>query len=464
MLTLYNTLSRRKEVFVPIEPGRVRMYVCGMTVYDYCHLGHARVLVVFDTIVRWLRASGYQVTYVRNITDIDDKIIQRAQASGEPYTHITQRFIDAMHEDERALNVLPPDHEPRATEYVGRMLDMIQSLIDRGHAYPTETGDVYYAVRSFPSYGRLSGKTLDELIAGERVEPDPHKRDPLDFALWKAAKPGEPAWPSPWGPGRPGWHIECSAMGSHLLGPHFDIHGGGQDLIFPHHENELAQAEALTGRPFVRIWLHNGLLTVRGERMGKSVGNFAYARDVVARHGGEAVRYFYLSRDWRKPLDFTDEAVAEARRAVERVYDFLWATEGAGVPPRVAPELSEFEARFHAALEEDFTTPTAIGVLQEVVAWGHARRGAGDEAGAAAAAALVRKLGGTIGLFQAERPTASALAEDLIALLIELRGELRKAKEYGLADRVRGRLSALGVELRDGPDGTSWSLRPRGSS
>ncbi|MBM4190411.1 MAG: cysteine--tRNA ligase, partial [Betaproteobacteria bacterium] len=306
MLKFYNSLTRSKEVFVPITPGQVGLYVCGMTVYDYCHLGHARVLVVFDMLTRWLRASDLQVTYVRNITDIDDKIIRRAQENSEPYTALTQRFIDAMHEDSAALGVLPPDHEPRATEYVGSMLNMIGRLIERGHAYPATNGDVYYAVRSFPSYGQLSGKSLDELNAGERVEVDPFKRDPLDFVLWKAAKAGEPAWPSPWGSGRPGWHIECSAMGSDLLGAHFDIHGGGQDLQFPHHENEIAQSEGAHTCKFVNTWLHNGFVRIDNEKMSKSLGNFFTIREVLEKYDAEVVRFFILRAHYRSPLNYSD--------------------------------------------------------------------------------------------------------------------------------------------------------------
>ena len=459
-MRLYNTLTRKLEELT-VEDNTVRMYVCGPTVYDLIHIGNARPMIVFDALRRYLEFRGYTVVYVQNVTDIEDKIIRRAHEEGRTAAEVAAHYTEEYFRDLASLGVSRPTHSPRATAYVPQMIELVQRLISSGHAYEVD-GDVYFSVESFPEYGKLSGRARDDQEAGARVEVDDKKRHPGDFALWKKSKPGEPAWPSPWGEGRPGWHTECVVMSRDLLGETIDIHAGGSDLIFPHHENELAQAEAATGKPFVKIWLHNGLLTVRGERMGKSVGNFAYARDVVAMYGGEAVRYFYLSRDWRKPLDFSEEALVEAKRAVERVYDFLWATEelseGAGGEP--IPELEALEGRFHAVLEEDFTTPGALGVLQEIVGIGHQRRGAGDLEGAKAAAALVRRLGGSLGLFQAPRPATSALADDLIRLLVELRGELRSAKQFALADRVRDRLGELGVELRDGPEGTTWALRP----
>ena len=312
MLTLFNTLSRRKETFVPIEPGKVRMYVCGMTTYDYCHIGHARMLAAFDVVYRWLLASGYQVNYVRNITDIDDKIIKRAAENNESIQSLTARFIQAMHEDIAALNVLPPTHEPRATEHVSGMIQMIETLIDNGKAYPAPNGDVYYAVREFADYGQLSGKTLDSLRAGERVDVDQNKRDPFDFVLWKAAKPGEPHWPSPWGEGRPGWHIECSVMSSELLGDHFDIHGGGADLQFPHHENEIAQSEGAHNHNYVNYWLHNGFINVDGEKMSKSLGNFFTIRDVLKHYEGEVIRFFIVRSHYRSPVNFTDGILLDA--------------------------------------------------------------------------------------------------------------------------------------------------------
>ncbi len=460
-MRLYNTLTRRLEE-LDVRDGTVRMYVCGPTVYDLIHIGNARPIIVFDALRRYLESRGYRVIYVQNVTDVDDKIIRRAQEQGRSAAEVAAHYTEEYFRDLAALGVARPTHSPRATAYVPQMVAFVEKLLRAGHAYVVD-GDVYFSVQSFPEYGKLSGRARDEQEAGARVEVDERKRDPLDFALWKRSKPGEPSWPSPWGDGRPGWHTECVVMSRDLLGETVDIHAGGSDLIFPHHENELAQAEALTGRPFVRIWLHNGLLTVRGERMGKSVGNFAYARDVVAKYGGEAVRYFYLSRDWRKPLDYSDEAVAEARRAVDRVYDFLWAAEAlpGEVGVDVSAELQALEDRFHGALEEDFTTPGALGVLQEIVGIGHERRQAGDLGGAKAAAALVRRLGGSLGLFQAPRPATGDLADELIRVLVELRGELRKGRQFALADRVRERLAALGVELRDGPEGTTWAIRPR---
>ncbi|MBX6392864.1 MAG: cysteine--tRNA ligase, partial [Burkholderiales bacterium] len=323
MLKIYNTLTRTKQEFVPLEPGRVRMYVCGMTVYDYCHLGHARVMVVFDMVQRWLRASGYDVTYVRNITDIDDKIIRRAAENGEPIEALTERFIAAMNEDAERLGVQKPDFEPRATQYIGPMLEMIRTLEQKGYAYRAASGDVNYAVRKFPGYGKLSGKSLDELRAGERVEVDRDKHDPLDFVLWKRAKPGEPAWPSDYGEGRPGWHIECSAMSSKLLGTHFDIHGGGEDLQFPHHENEIAQSEAAHGCTFVNYWMHNGFVRVDDEKMSKSLGNFRTIREVLQRYEPEVVRFFILRAHYRSPLNYSDQHLNDARQALIRLYTAL---------------------------------------------------------------------------------------------------------------------------------------------
>jgi cysteinyl-tRNA synthetase len=455
MLTLYNSLTRQKEVFTPLTPGQVRMYVCGMTVYDYCHLGHARVLVVFDMIVRWLRTSGYEVTYVRNITDIDDKIIKRAQDNGEPYTALTDRFIRAMHEDEKALNVLPPDREPRATEYVGKMLTMIQALIDRGHAYPAENGDVYYAVRTFPAYGQLSGKSLDALIAGERVEVDPYKRDPLDFVLWKAAKPGEPSWPSPWGPGRPGWHIECSAMGSDLLGPHFDIHGGGQDLQFPHHENEIAQSEGAHGCKYVNYWLHNGFVRVDDEKMSKSLGNFFTIREVLAKYDPEVVRFFILRAHYRSPLNYSDQHLDEAKGALTRLYTAL---RGLEVPSLPVQWNEPHAARFKAAMDDDFNTPEALAVLFELANEVNKTR-TPDLAG------QLKALGGVLGLLQRTpddflQAAGSATDEDYpaarIESLIRERLEARRARDFKRADAIREELKAAGILLEDTPQGTTW--------
>ena len=345
MLRIHNTLSRTKEAFIPLQAGRVRMYVCGMTVYDLCHLGHARVFVVFDMIVRWLRAGGFAVEYVRNVTDIDDKIIRRAEENGESPSALTERYITAMHEDERALGVLPPDHEPRATQYVTQMLEMIGELERKGLAYAANNGDVYYRVRSFADYGRLSGKSLDELRAGERVEVDQSKHDPLDFVLWKAAKPGEPAWDSPWGSGRPGWHIECSAMSAELLGEHFDIHGGGQDLQFPHHENEIAQSEGAHGCKFVNYWMHNGFVRVDNEKMSKSLGNFFTIREILKKYDPEVVRFFILRAQYRSPLNYSDAHLDDARASLTRLYIAL--RDVTADPAEVdwdAPAASRFKA------------------------------------------------------------------------------------------------------------------------
>ena len=454
MLKLYNSLARAKQAFVPIHPGQVRMYVCGMTVYDYCHLGHARVLVVFDMVTRWLRGSGYEVTYVRNVTDIDDKIIKRALDNGEPFTALTERFIQAMHEDGAALGVLPPDHEPRATEYVGKMLAMIQALIDRGHAYAAANGDVYYAVRTFAAYGQLSGKSIEELIAGERVEVDPHKRDPLDFVLWKAAKPGEPAWPSPWGPGRPGWHIECSAMGSDLLGRHFDIHGGGQDLQFPHHENEIAQSEGAHDCKFVNYWLHNGFVRVDEEKMSKSLGNFFTIREVLAKYDPEVVRFFILRAHYRSPLNYSNQHLDDAKGALTRFYNALRGLHA----PAIAIDWAEpHAAAFKVAMDDDFGTPEAVAVLFELANEVNKSRDA-------VLAGLLKALGGVLGLLQREPETflQGGAAGDVdytaerIEALIAGRLAARKARDFQRADGIREELKAAGIVLEDGPQGTLW--------
>lgn len=453
MLKLYNSLTRDKQEFVPIEPGRVRMYVCGMTVYDYCHLGHARVLVVFDMITRWLRASGYQVDYVRNVTDIDDKIIRRALENGEPFGALTQRFIDAMHEDSAALGVLPPDHEPRATEYVGRMLAMIQTLIKRNHAYAAANGDVYYAVASFPAYGRLSGKSLDDLRAGERVEIDPNKRDPMDFVLWKAAKPNEPAWPSPWGAGRPGWHIECSVMGSDLLGDHFDIHGGGQDLQFPHHENEIAQSEGAHGCKFVNYWLHNGFVRIDDKKMSKSLGNFFTIREVLEKYDAEVVRFFILRAHYRSPLNYSDQHLDDAKAALNRLYTAL---RGGDAPLWTVDWNDAYAARFKAAMDDDFNTPEALAVLFDLAAESN-RTGDADPAG------KLKTLAGILGLLQRDPDVylksgggEGGYDAERIETQIAERLAARKAKDFKRSDAIRDELKSAGIALEDGPQGTRW--------
>jgi cysteinyl-tRNA synthetase len=452
MLHITNSLTRTKEEFVPLTPGQVRMYVCGMTVYDLCHLGHARVFVVFDMVTRWLRASGYQVEYVRNITDIDDKIIKRAADNGETPAELTGRFIAAMHEDERALGVLPPDHEPRATEYVAQMLAMIERLIANGLAYPAPNGDVYYSVRAFPAYGRLSGKSLDELRAGERVGIDPSKRDPMDFVLWKAAKPGEPAWDSPWGAGRPGWHIECSAMSADLLGKHFDIHGGGQDLQFPHHENEIAQSEGAHGCTFVNYWMHNGFVRVDNEKMSKSLGNFFTIREVLEKYDAEVVRFFILRAHYRSPLNYSDAHLDDAKGALSRLYTALkHAPVTAAAPDWREPAA----ASFRAAMDDDFNTPEAIAVLFDLAS--EANRGD------VAAAQTLRSLGGVLGLLQRDAAdflqagtAPGGLSEADIEALIAARQAARKARDFAGSDRIRDELTAAGIVLEDAAGGTTW--------
>ncbi len=458
MLHLYNDLSRSKEPFTPLRAGQVSMYVCGMTVYDLCHLGHARVLVVFDMVARYLRSIGYQVTYVRNITDIDDKIIERAHARGEPFHALTERFITAMREDARALGVQPPDQEPRATEHLPDIIAMIERLIARGHAYVADNDDVYYEVRSFPGYGRLSGKPIEDLRAGERIEPGDAKRDPLDFALWKAAKPNEPSWDSPWGAGRPGWHIECSAMSTRALGDTFDIHGGGADLTFPHHENEIAQSEGATGHPFVRYWMHNGFVRIDDEKMSKSLGNFFTVREILARYCPEDVRYFILSSHYRSPLNYGDEQLDNARAALSRFYTAL-----RGLPQADLADDEPFEARFHAAMEDDFNTPEALAVLFELAREINRTR-AEDMPRAAALAALLRHLGGVLGLLQDDPEAflrsaggqATEIADTEIERLIARRAQAKRDKHWADADAIREQLKQAGIVLEDSASGTTW--------
>jgi len=452
MLRIHNTLTRRKEIFTPIHPGKVRMYVCGMTVYDLCHLGHARVFVVFDMVTRWLRASGLQVEYVRNVTDIDDKIIRRAEENGETTQALTERFITAMHEDERALGVLPPDHEPRATQYVTQMLAMIATLEAKGLAYAEANGDVYYRVRGFANYGQLSGKSLDELRAGERVGVDQYKHDPLDFVLWKAAKPGEPAWDSPWGKGRPGWHIECSAMSEELLGAHFDIHGGGQDLQFPHHENEIAQSEGAHDCRFVNVWMHNGFVRVDNEKMSKSLGNFFTIREILKQYDAEVVRFFILRAQYRSPLNYSDAHLDDARASLTRLYIAL---RGSAATADLIDWTHPQAARFQAAMDDDFNTPEAIAVLFELA--GEANRGD------ASAARGLRSLGATLGLLQTDpetflkaMPHAAGMRDDEIESMIAARQAARLAKNFAESDRIRDALTAAGVMLEDTAGHTHW--------
>ncbi len=463
MLRIHNSLTRSKEVFVPLEPGKVRMYVCGMTVYDWCHVGHARVLVVFDMVQRWLRASGYRVTYVRNITDIDDKIIRRAVENGESIASLTGRFIAAMHEDADALGVQRPDHEPRATQFVPQMLGLIDLLEQKGLAYRTDDGDVDYAVRRFPDYGRLSGKSLDDLRAGERVRVADDKRDPLDFVLWKAAKPDEPdeaRWESPYGDGRPGWHIECSAMATSLLGKTLDIHGGGADLQFPHHENEIAQSEGALGCTFVRYWMHNGFVRVDDEKMSKSLGNFFTIREVLDKYDPEVLRLFILRAHYRSPLNHSDTHLDDARGALLRLYGALGGSGDDGTAPLDWSD--PWAARFRDAMNDDFNTPIALAVLFELAAEVNRTRSAALER-------LLRALGGTLGLLQRDsaevrqgglRGRAAlrtpALDDAEIEARIALRAEAKKAKRYAEADRIRDALASQGIVLEDSAGGTTW--------
>jgi cysteinyl-tRNA synthetase len=450
MLKIYNSLGRAKQEFVPLTPGEARMYVCGMTVYDYCHLGHARVLVVFDIVRRWLQASGLRVKYVRNITDIDDKIIRRALENRETVGELTARFIRYMDEDAAALGVSKPDEEPRATGYVPQMLSLIERLQEKGLAYQSPSGDVNYAVRRFPGYGKLSGKSLDELRAGERVDVDSAKEDPLDFVLWKRAKPGEPHWSSRWGDGRPGWHIECSAMSCALLGEHFDIHGGGQDLQFPHHENEIAQSEGASGRRFVNYWMHNGFVRVDDEKMSKSLGNFFTVREILKRYDAEVVRFFIGRAHYRSPLNYSDAHLEDAKGALTRLYTALRNVKeekGEGLDWS-APHA----ARFKAAMDDDFNTPEAIAVLHQMA--NEIFQGRSKQAGE------LRALGGVLGLLQRD-PDAflkgGASADDAwVSERIIARQAARKARDFAAADRIRQELADRGIVLEDGPSGTTW--------
>lgn len=470
MTTIYNTLTRQKEPFAPIDPENVRMYVCGMTVYDYCHLGHARVMVVFDMIARWLRECGYPLTYVRNITDIDDKIIARAAENGETIGELTARFIQAMHEDADALGVLRPDIEPKATENIPQMIAMIETLIQNGKAYPAANGDVYYAVREFAAYGQLSGKSLDDLRAGERVEVDGFKRDPLDFVLWKAAKAGEPAWESPWGNGRPGWHIECSAMSENLFGDTFDIHGGGADLQFPHHENEIAQSVGASGHTcghdhaqthhgqsiasHVKYWLHNGFIRVDGEKMSKSLGNFFTIREVLKQYDPEVVRFFILRAHYRSPLNYSDAHLDDAKGALTRLYTTLKNTPAAEFG--LSENANDYTRRFYAAMNDDFGTVEAVAVLFELA-------GEVNKTNDAHLAGCLKALGGIIGLLQRDPieflqggAVSDGLSNEEIDDLIARRKQARADKNWAESDRIRDLLNEHKIILEDNAGGTTW--------
>jgi cysteinyl-tRNA synthetase len=459
-MKIYNTMARGKEELVPLTPGEIKMYSCGVTVYDLSHVGHARMLMVFDVISRYLRFAGYRVTFVRNFTDIDDKIIRRAGQEGVPAREVSERNIAAFHADMAALGVLAPDAEPQATGHVPEMIALIERLVARGYAYLVD-GDVYFEVRRFPAYGKLSGKNLDELQAGARVEVDERKRDPRDFALWKSAKPGEPAWDSPWGSGRPGWHIECSAMAVRYLGDSFDIHGGGEDLIFPHHECEIAQAEADTGRPFARYWVHNGMVNMGREKMSKSLGNTLTIRDLVTRHDPAALRLFLLGTHYRSPLEWAEERVADSARALERLWRpvdeaeksaTLAATKGQPLPP----EFSGYRQRFLDAMDDDFNTPEALGALFDL---SRALRAEGvNPPSLVRGAEELTTLAGALGL---QGPRRGGLDEGQINRLIEERTEARRQRDFRRADEIREEIERLGAILEDKPTGTVWRWKGR---
>jgi cysteinyl-tRNA synthetase len=450
-IQIHNTLTRRVEPLVPLEPGHVRMYVCGMTVYDLCHLGHARTFIAFDLAVRWLRARGLRVTYVRNITDVEDKIIRRAAERGVTPAELTEDNIRAMHEDFAALGLLAPDLEPRATQYIPQMLDLIGLLEKKDLAYQSEAdGDVVYAVRRFAGYGKLSGKSLDDLRAGERVAVDASKRDPLDFVLWKHAKPGEPQWPSRWGPGRPGWHIECSAMASETLGRTFDIHGGGPDLVFPHHENEIAQSEGAYEQPFASLWMHSGALRVGEEKMSKSLGNFLTIRAALAKHDAEVLRFFLVRSHYRSQIAFTESLIDDAKAGLTRLYTAL---RGMDVPDAEVDWNEPYAQRFAAAMDEDLNTALAVSVLFELA-------GEVNRTKSTAAAVQLKALGKVLGLLQRApddflRGATSDDSARIDALIAE-RAAAKKARDFATADRIRAELTAEGIVLEDGAGGTTW--------
>jgi len=457
MLKIYNTLTRKKESFKPRVEGKVGLYVCGMTVYDFCHIGHARVMVVFDTVARYFRYSGYDLTYVRNITDIDDKIIQRANEKGEDFLALTERFIDAMHEDERALSVLPPDIEPRATQSMEGIIAMITILIEKELAYVGSNGDVFYSVTKFDGYGKLSGKNIEDLQAGERVNVDKAKKDPMDFVLWKMAKPEEPSWDSPWGQGRPGWHIECSAMSTCCLGNHFDIHGGGMDLQFPHHENEIAQSEGATGEKFVNTWMHNGFVRVDEEKMSKSLGNFFTVREVLKNYRPEIIRFFVLSSHYRSPLNYSDEQLDDAKLALTRLYTAL-----RGIKISSNKCNAEYKQRFAEAMDDDFNTPVAVAVLFDLARELNSHKK--EESKAGELAGTLKELAGVLGVLQEEPEVflqggeqQGGLSEEDINQQIQARIEAKNNKDWGQADQIRDQLKEQGIILEDAPSGkTTW--------
>ncbi len=459
MLQIYNTLTQQKEVFKPLKPGKIGLYVCGMTVYDYCHIGHARVLVAFDMVTRYLRSRGYEVNYVRNITDIDDKIIKRAQENNEPYNALTERMIAAMHEDEKKLGILLPNQEPRATDHIPQMIAMIQKLVANGHAYIADNGDVYYQIAKFKDYGQLAHQDLEKLRSGARVAIETTKRDPLDFVLWKLAKPGEPHWESPWGAGRPGWHIECSAMSTDCLGETFDIHGGGFDLTFPHHQNEIAQSEGATGKKFVNLWMHNGFVQVDKEKMSKSLGNFFTLRDVFKEYSAETIRYFLLASHYRSPVNYSQENLQSAHQALERFYMTLrgFGVRGEGIGEATS---TPFLQRFNEVMDDDFNTPEALAVMFDLVREINRLQQENSQQ-AAQLADLLRHMGSVLGILQQDPEVflRSGTNDDevkKIEALIAQRNQARKDKNWAEADRVRAELTSLGVTLEDTAAGTVW--------
>ncbi len=460
MIRIYNTLTQTKEEFQPLEAGKVRIYVCGITTYDYCHLGHARMLVAFDMVVRYLRIRGFEVTYVRNITDIDDKILARAKANDEIFSDLTARFIDAMHADERALAILPPDQEPRATQHIEQIVAMIETLIDADFAYRADNGDVYFAVMQFPGYGKLSKKKMDELLDGARIEVGELKRDPRDFALWKASADDDVGWDSPWGYGRPGWHIECSAMSICSLGASFDIHGGGTDLMFPHHENEIAQSEAATGCTFAKFWMHNGPLRVDNEKMSKSLNNFFTVREVLQKYDAEVVRHLLIASHYRSPINYSEQSLQQSTRVLERLYTALKDLDTVTAKSLTN---SRFEKAFFAAMDDDFNTPKAFAVLFDMVKEINRQKAEGGD-GANQLGALLVKLGGYLGLLQnspenfLQGDTDTAVDAEKVEQLIAAREQARADKDWEKADKIRDELAAMQVVVEDGAGGSGWRL------
>ena len=462
MLKIYNTLTNQKEVFKPIDPSKVGIYVCGMTVYDFCHMGHARVLVMFDVITRHLRRNFKDVKYIRNITDIDDKIISRAIENNEDIFTLTKRFIDAMHEDEIALGVISPDIEPKATDSIEQMINMIESLIKNGLAYQGKNGDVFYSVRKFKNYGKLSGKNLDDLESGARVDIESNKEDPLDFVLWKMAKSNEPKWPSPWGDGRPGWHIECSAMSTHFIDDHFDIHGGGMDLTFPHHENEIAQSEGATGCKFVNTWMHVGFVNINDEKMSKSLNNFFTIRDILEKYDGETLRYFLISSHYRSPLNFSNTNIDSAKSALKRLYTATRGLSDNVDIDYVSNNNLDYEDRFNSALNDDFNTPIAISILFEIAKQINVER-LNDLKKANALSQLLKKLANFLGILEYDADEylkqGSELSENEILDKISKREQARLSKDFAMSDQVRDELLEFGIILEDTEDGTTWRRR-----